>query len=37
MDEHSSELLRRWQRGDQAAAETLFSRYFRRLHGLVQV
>lgn len=37
MDEHSSELLQRWQRGDPAAAEALFSRYFRRLHGLVQV
>jgi RNA polymerase sigma factor (sigma-70 family) len=36
MDEHSSELLRRWQAGDQEAAEALFRRYFTRLLGLVQ-
>jgi RNA polymerase sigma-70 factor (ECF subfamily) len=36
MDEHSSELLRRWQANDQAAAEALFRRYFARLHALVQ-
>jgi hypothetical protein len=36
MDEHSSELMRRWQTGDQSAAETLFRRYFTRLHTLVQ-
>jgi RNA polymerase sigma factor (sigma-70 family) len=36
MDEHSSDLLRRWQTGDQSAAEALFRRYFARLHGLVR-
>lgn len=36
MDEHSSELMRRWQTGDESAAETLFRRYFTRLHALVQ-
>ena len=36
MDEHSSELMRGWQNGDQSAAETLFRRYFTRLHALVR-
>lgn len=36
MDEPSSELLRRCQAGDPSAAETLFRRYFTRLHGLVR-
>lgn len=36
MDEHSSELMRRWQTGDESAAETLFRRYFTRLHTLIQ-
>jgi RNA polymerase sigma factor (sigma-70 family) len=33
MAENSTELLRRWQRGDQSAATTLFNRYFLRLHA----
>jgi RNA polymerase sigma-70 factor, ECF subfamily len=34
--EHSSELLRRWQGGDESAAEILFRRDFSRSHALVQ-
>jgi RNA polymerase sigma factor (sigma-70 family) len=33
--EDSTELLRRWQAGDQSAATLLFRRYFARLHALV--
>ncbi len=36
MDEQSHELLKRWQTGDESAAEALFHRYFSRLHALVQ-
>ena len=36
MEECSSALLQRWQRGDESAAEVLFHRYFLRLRALVQ-
>jgi RNA polymerase sigma-70 factor (ECF subfamily) len=35
-DELSAELLARWQAGDQAAADALFTRYAERLLGLVR-
>jgi RNA polymerase sigma factor (sigma-70 family) len=36
VDETSSELMVGWQAGDERAAETLFRRYFARLHGLIR-
>lgn len=36
MDEPSHELLQRWQRGDESAAEALFRHYFTRLHALAE-